>query len=162
MIRLYDILSANRRRKRARWLAVFALAFWLLAMGACVYLCTRVYTGNEKELFLRVLVLSVLSGWAAIGAFALYVVPQKRMYRHEINVLNVEKTEREGEIRLLREEIRIPKSVCVYTVLLKSDGQEARYSVRRDRARKLPKDGDFARLICAGRFVFAVREAEDE
>ena len=162
MIAFYNEKAAADRIKRVKKLTAIAWILAFLALSACVYVCSLIQTGNEAQTFFRAAAISTLAGWAEIVLIFLIIIPEKRMHRHERNMLNRETDTITGVIRLENGSFTIPRSIRVRTVAVLCGETETRLTVREDKARLLPANGKPVRVLYAGRYVAGFEEVPNE
>ena len=131
-----DRARACRQRARASRAAA------ALAVGGCflicAVLCTRVQTGNAANMFRWVLILSVLSGWAAIALMHLVSRPAMATWRHMESLLRETPETHAGTLTVLPEAFQIPRGIRVKKAVLHT--REGPLSLRLDAAleKRLP------------------------
>lgn len=161
MIELYTAQEAAKMKaqaKRGKWTALGILIF---SMAACAFLCFRVNTRNAHALFITVLALSILGGWAAILVYALRASPAKVQAAHIENALQGPAEEFEGVFRLGTETLQIPKSIAIRKAYLDGGEEPLALNVNARFAGQMPPDGSRVRVRCAHRYIFAY-EVQDE
>lgn len=161
MIDLYTVQEAEKMKARAKRAQGAALGILIAAMASCAFLCFRVNTGNAHALFIAVLALSILGGWAAILIYALAAKPAKVQAAHIQNALNAPAEEFAGVFRLGAETLQIPQSIAIRKAYLDGGEETVTLNLNARFADKMPPDGTRTRVRAAHRYIFAY-EVQDE
>ncbi|MBR6185145.1 MAG: hypothetical protein IKQ41_02685 [Clostridia bacterium] len=153
-----EAAKMKARAKRGKWTALGILA---LSTAACAALCFLVRTGSAHALFIAVLALSILGGWAAILIYALAASPAKVQAAHMENVLKGPAEEFSGMLRIGTETLQIPKSIAIRKACLDGGEEPVTLNVNARYASRLPPDGSRVWVRAAHRYIFAY-EVQDE
>ena len=144
---LYDRAEVHKLRQRSR--ISRALAWGLLAASviACVILCTRVKTGNDRRLLAWVIGLSTAGGWTAILLLRLLSRPARIVSSHMEGILNnPEESCHAGVLRLLPGTVSIPGSIDIRKAELTDGDSRTALNVLAVKAGQLPPDGARVRV----------------
>ena len=134
-----------------------ALLFRILAAATpavFVLLCLLTRTGNARVMHLLLLVVTAVSGGAAIAVYVLLLRPARRELRHMDMLRSGERTELEGVLTLTRDTIRVPRSVLVRRAILET-GEErpALLNVDERWAHRMPPDGAKVRVTAVHSYI---------
>lgn len=161
MVELYTAREAEKMKARAKRGQGAALGILAGTMAACAGLCFLVNTGNAHPLFIAVLALSIIGGWAAILVWLLLASPAKAQAAHIQNTLDAPAEEFEGFWHLGAETLQIPRSIAIRKAYL-TDGEETTaLNVNARYADRMPPEGSRVRVRAARRYLFAY-EVRDE
>ena len=158
---LYSQEEANRMGKRARTSLRFVCGLMLCALAVCVFLCTRVRTGNAEGLLIAVIALFTGAGWIGILVLSLLYRPSLAKYRHMTHILSDPMEEAEGTIALLPGAFQIPKSILIRKVSLTAGEDRITLNLDARLAGRLPKNGTRVRVRTAKKYITAI-EVLDE
>ena len=143
---------AHQRRK-VRRLQASVLAVSLTGLLAFILLCVLTRTGNASLMLELGWICLILSGWSAIALSVCGLKPAKARLTHWEGLLRGEPVLREGVFRMTAERFRIPRSVAVRRVLLRSGDEELRLNLDEDWVSLAPPDGSSVRLLTVRKFV---------
>lgn len=152
----YSPERARQMQSRARlckWI-MFLLAS--AALAGCVFLCTRVTTGNASHLLAATIGLSTLGGWAVLLITFFLYRPLKAQAGHIRSVAGGEKTVYTGRLTVSREGFQIPGSVAVRKARLETEGETLFFDLNAALVRRLPPAGTPVRVTAVRRFITAV------
>ena len=93
---LYTEEMTEKRRTRAKRNARIAAGLLLGGLAACVFLCTRVHTGNAARLQWTKAAVSTVTGRALLLLCRLSALPERAAYRHEDGILQGKPAETSG------------------------------------------------------------------
>ena len=161
MIELYTAEEAGKMKTRGARGQRTALCVILFTMALCAALCFLVNTGNAHAMFITVLALSILGGWAGILVYTLAAAPAKAQAAHIENALKGEAEEYAGRLRLGQETLQIPRSIAIRKAYLENGEETVTLNVNARYAGRMPPDGSFVRVRAARRYIFAY-EVQDE
>ena len=139
---------AHQRRK-VRRLQASVLTVSLTGLLAFILLCILTRTGNASLMLKLGWICLILSGWSAIALSVCGLKPAKARLTHWEGLLRGEPVLREGVFRMTEERFRIPRSVAVRRVLLRSGDEELRLNRDEDWVSLAPPDGSSVRLLTA-------------
>jgi hypothetical protein len=156
MNKWYSPERAGRLQSRARlckWI-MFLLAF--SALAGCVFLCTRVTTGNASRLLALTIGLSTLGGWAVLLITFFLYRPLRAQAGHIRSVAGGEKAQYTGLLTVSRESFQIPGSVAVRKAKLETEQGTLTFDLNAALVRRLPPAGETVRVTAVRRFITAV------
>lgn len=153
MKKLYSDTLFGVWKARAKKYLLSAGALMLASLIVCVFLCTRVRTGNADRMLFAVVGISAVTGWAVMLILFFCYAPAHAQERHICGILDNSEEEYTGEMHVLGEKIHIPKSIDVYKVALK-DGEETKtFHVNAVFLRELPENGTRVRVVAVRKFI---------
>ena len=159
MTELYTKEYIASRRRGLTKARLFALLSALIILCACVICCQFVTTRSAFTLYIVVVSLSVVWGWA----FLLYMYPKIRLMKAEDahsrkTIVSEETAYYEGEISVDKAVTQIPGSIRVRDVKLTQDSGSVRLLLKDGFS--LP-EGARVKLRCAGKYVTAYEVTDD-
>ena len=152
---LYSQALLDAWKKRAGKCLVCVAALLLAGLILCVFLCTRVRTGNAGIMLAAVIGISTVAGWLAMLALTFGYVPARAQCGHIVGILQSDTEEFVGEMRVRTEKIHIPKSVDIYSVMLLCDGESKTFYVNAALRDSLPIQPAQVRVLAARKFIMA-------
>ena len=158
---LYTEEMTEKRRTRAKRNARIAAGLLLGGLAACVFLCTRVHTGNAARLQWLTVAVSTVTGWAALLTCHLSVIPERAAYRHEEGILKGEPAEISGVLYREPGTFTLPKSITIQKLRMETEEGPVTLSVQADKAKLLPPDGTRVKAVTVRKYITAF-EAEHE
>lgn len=150
---MYAAGDAEKWKKRAGRVRAAAWGCLLAGTAACVFLCTKVNTGNAHRLLITVIAVFALAGWAAILLRRLFYAPARAEAAHVSNLLTGEKEEYEGIVSGWDREFTIPRGIAVRRLILRQGEEPMALHVDARRAHLLPPPGTKVRLEARRKFV---------
>ena len=161
MTPLYTTHESQIMKNRARVTLLAALAFLCGGMILCVSLCGQVRTGNEKQMFLRVVTAFTLAGWCAILLLRLGYAPARAECRHALHLAAGEAKEYQGVIRVSPQAFKIPRSIYVQKAVLQQEDDAVTLHVNARLAHRLPPDGTSIRVQTVKQFITAYEVCDE-
>ncbi|MBQ5770608.1 MAG: hypothetical protein IIW08_05465 [Clostridia bacterium] len=152
-MKLYTQDKLRALKKRAKALSLFLILLMALSLTAAVVMCFFVKTANAPKLLLAIITLMTLSGWTAILVLNLACLPSIRESAHMDHILKEETFSHEGVFFVSGMVFRIPKSIEIRKVTLKSEDGETVLSVNSKYASLLPADGTRVRVQAAKGYI---------
>ncbi len=153
----YSRQNAEKLLQRNRFHAWLAGIVGAGALLVCIVCCCLTNTANETRMELTAYAASTFGGWIVIFEWTAVILPNRYTARHEQRILDGPVQTLSGVLELDPRNIRIRKSITINRVLLHSDGETQRLSVRADCAKALP-DGKPCRLQVVEGYIAAVEE----
>lgn len=153
IMKLYTQEKLRALKKRAKALSLFLILLMTLSLIASVVMCFFVKTENASKLLLATITLMTLSGWTAILVLTLACLPYIRESAHMDHILKEVTFSYEGEISLSDMVLRIPKSIEIQKVTIKSEEGDTVLSVNSKYAFLLPANGTRARVKAAKGYI---------
>ena len=149
----YSKAAAQRMRSRySRW-SYGILIMVILSLAVCVFLSTKVRTGNAGRLLVVVAALSTAAGWAAMLLNVFVRRPAKAQAEHLQGLLEAEEETRTGTFALGKELISIPGSIDVRKLRLDTGEKRETYNLNVAFVKHLPPEGTQVRLSLRRSFV---------
>ncbi len=145
--------ALDRLKTRARHSTILFLSLIGGSLLLFIVLCLLTRTGNARTMSWTAFISMTLLGWAAIWYCTGRVLPDRAEERHMETLLSGEPETLEGQLYLLEDTFRIPKSVRIRTAILKNDGESVRLSLDNRFSGEMPPDGTAVRLQAVGRYV---------
>lgn len=130
-------------------------ALLLMGLLACIFLCTRVKTGNADVLLFAVIAISTVTGWAAMLLMFFRYAPARAQCGHIAGVMVGDKQEYTGEIHVSEEKIHIPKSIDIHKVTLRNGEETHSFNIDAVLFDHLPQNGVQVRILAARKFIAA-------
>ena len=152
---LYTKEMTEKRKARAKRDAWLAAGLLLGGLLLCVFLCTRVRTGNAIRLQWACVAVSTVTGWAALLLCHLSVIPQRAAYRHEEGILKGEPAEISGVLYREPGALALPKSITVKKLRLETENGPVTLSVQEEKEKHLPPDGTRVRVLTVRKYITA-------
>ncbi len=149
----YSPQAAQRMRGRSNRWFYGILAILALSLAVCIFLCTRVRTGNANRLLVTVVALVTAAGWAALLLNVFVRRPAKAQAEHLQGLLEAEEECLTGTFTLGKEVIAIPGSIEVRKLRLDTGEEKCSYNLNAAFARHLPPEGTQVRLTVRRSFV---------
>ena len=147
-----ETLLAAWKKRENKYLAI-AGGMMLAGLLICVFLCTKVRTGNASLMLAAVIALSCLSGWAAMGLMFFGYAPARAQRGHIAGIRAEEMQEYSGEIRLTPMKVHIPRSIDICKVQLTTGEETLSFHINACLVKYLPANGTQVRLRVARKFV---------
>lgn len=161
MTEFYSQEALARMRRQVRRTGTLALSLTLAATAVCVFLCTRVTTGNALRLQWTVIGLFTLTGWTALLLTNLVIRPCRAEADHMAGILREEPEEHSGILHSLPGAFRIPKSITVRSLTLQEEGATLELRLDARFLKQIPPDGSRVRVRTVRKYIVAmeVRDA---
>lgn len=151
----YSDALAAKYQKRARRCLWFVVALAVLGLAACIFMCTRVRTGNASRMLTAVILTSTLAGWAAILLIGFVYRPAKAQAGHMLGLLQAGEEQYVGTLSLEKGGFRIPGSIVVRKVRLKTEDDTLTFNLNARYASQLPPEGTPVRVTVRRKFITA-------
>lgn len=158
----YSETTAARYERRAKGMAGIMVALAALTLAACIFLCTRVNTGNAAVLLIGTMALSTLGGWAVLLLWCFGYRPARAQVGHIRGLLEGEEEWLTGCLKLLEGAFQIPGSIVVRKVRLDTDGEALTLNLNARHAGQLPAPGARVKVVVVRKFITAVEVCRDE
>jgi hypothetical protein len=158
----YSDALAAKYQKRARRCLWFVVALAVLGLAACIFMCTKVRTGNASRLLAAVILTSVLTGWAAILLIGFVQRPAKAQAGHMLGLMNAEAETLTGTLSLEKGAFRIPGSIVVKKVRLRTEDGVLTFNLNARFAAKLPPEGTPVKVTVRRKFITACEVTDHE
>ena len=157
----YSEELAARCQNRARRCLWFVVALAVLGLAACIFMCTKVRTGNASRLLAAVILTSTLAGWAAILLIGFVYRPAKAQAGHMLGLMNAEAETLTGTLSLEKGGFRIPGSIVVRKVRLRTEDETLTLNLNARFAAKLPPEGTPVKVTVRRKFITACEVIQD-
>jgi hypothetical protein len=158
----YSDALAAKYQKRARRCLWFVMALAILGLAACIFMCTKVRTGNASQMLTAVILTSVLTGWAAILLIGFVQRPAKAQAGHMLGLMNAEAESLTGTLFLEKGAFRIPGSIVVKKVRLRTEDGVLTFNLNARFAAKLPPEGTPVKVTVRRKFITACEVTDHE
>lgn len=158
----YSSANAARQKKRAELCKWSMILLGAAALAVCIFLCTRVSTGNAARLLWWVAGLSTAAGWAVLLIAAFLYRPLKAQAGHIAGLRGGETEQYTGRLMLLPGGFQIPGSIVVRKAKLVGEGEPLTLNVNARCVRELPPQGALVRVTAVRTFITAVEVMGDE
>lgn len=158
----YSSANAARLKKRAGLWKGSMILLGAAALAVCIFLCTRVNTGNAAGLLWWVAGLSTAGGWAVLLIAVFLYRPLKAQAGHIAGLLGGETEQYTGQLSLLPGGFQIPGSIVVRKVKLTGEGEPLTLNVNARCVRELPPRDALVRVTAVRTFITAVEVMGDE
>lgn len=156
MKRFYTPQGAERKKSGSRAAGFAAVGLCAAALALCVFLCFGVRTANSTPRRIAVILISSLAGFGAIALAELIHLPEKREASHEEGVLRESAEIHSGEIQSAGAEVRIPKSISFFPVMLR-EGEKTLSLRMNSRYRSfLPPEGSSVSVETARGYIIGI------
>ena len=140
------------RAKRCLLLCALSLFVGFLI---CLYLCTRVTTGNASTLLVWTIGIFTLAGWISLWTLWFSYAPARAQVSHMNGMLEGDMQEHQGTMHVLGEKMYIPKSIAIYKVALKDGDETKTFHVNAHFVSQLPKNGTLVKVQTVRKFITA-------
>lgn len=140
------------RAKRCLLLCALSL---LTGLAICLYLCTRVTTGNASALLVWTIGIFTLAGWIGLWALWFSYLPARAQVSHIQGILEGDAQEHQGAIHVLGEKVHIPRSIAICKVALKDGGETQTFHVNAQFVSQLPENGTLVKVQTVRKFITA-------
>ena len=157
----YSEELAARYQNRARRCLWFVVALAVLGLAACIFMCTKVRTGNASRLLAAVILTSTLAGWAAILLIGFVYRPAKAQAGHMLGLMNAEAETLTGTLALEKGGFRIPGSIVVRKVRLRTEDETLTLNLNARFAAKLPPEGTPVKVAVRRKFITTCEVIQD-
>ena len=148
------LLRANTRRRR------FLAAGAALLLAGCVLLCALSNTANAERLELYTILLSAVGGWVLLYVAMEVLIPGRREAAHAQRILDARRSTVTGVVTLGAARIRIPGSIAVLPLAVRTEQETVRLLLNESKARLLPPLPRRLTLYTVDRYVAAFSAAE--
>ena len=140
------------RKKRCLLLCALVMGAALLV---CLYLCSRVTTGNASMLLVWVVGIFTLAGWASLWTLWFAYAPARAQLSHIRGMLEGDTETHEGTLHVLGEKVYIPKSIAIYKVAIKNGEETYTCHLNALLLPQLPPNGAQVRVNTVRKFITA-------
>lgn len=154
----YSRQNAEKLLQRNRFHTVLAACVGGLTLAACIVCCCLTTTANLPQMEQLAIAISIVGGWIVIFELTARILPNRRMARHELRILEQEPEQLSGRIEVLDRRVRIPKTIALKQVRLHSVPHDRLLSIREDCVKNLP-DGQECTVQVVGGYITGVEEA---
>ncbi len=152
---LYSATVCEHWEKRAKRCLLWCALSLLSGLLICLYLCTRVTTGNASALLVWTIGVFTLAGWISLWMLWFAYAPARAQVSHIRGMLEGETEENEGILHVLGEKVHIPRSIAIYKVALKCGDETQTYHVNAHFISQLPKNGTQVKVYTVRKFITA-------
>ena len=162
MTSLYTKEQLNRVKRKDQTGRALVWGLSAVSLAACVALCLNTRMGNERTMYLSVVVVSILGGWTVMALLFFYWLPWRAGRRHLEGILKGEEEEAVGVLHWTDTLFAIPRSITVRKMNLETD--QGLLSLQADERliRALPKSGTRVRVRFVRRYITAWEETDAE
>lgn len=155
MTELYGPGEEKRFRRRDRVCRAAAWTVLIGGLGACVWMCCRVHTGNAAALLKACIIVSTLAGWIFLPLLIWGANPARAEHKHISGIRAGHPETREGVLTVEKESLSLPRSITVRRAHLTQNGETAALSLNARLARRMPPDGTRVRVKTVRRYITA-------
>ncbi len=157
--------SQPQAAKYRRLVSLGRLLAWLcagLSLAACIFLCTRVRTGNANRMLGWVVGISTLGGWLFMLLTVFLIRPAKAQAEHILGLLGDAERSYTGQLTVAPDRILIPGSIVVRKVQLQTGEETLHLSLNDRLAGQLPPAGQPVRVRVVRSFIIGVEVCAHE